>query len=73
MVMLDTGRRMPSPPGISILDDGVGLVAKRVDTIPNTAPTHLRLSSNNPAYNNYQRGLDEVHVIRRVVWFAHNI
>jgi phage repressor protein C with HTH and peptisase S24 domain len=73
MVMIDTGRRMPSPPGIFILDDGVGLVAKRVDTIPNTTPPHLRLSSDNPAYSNYQRRLDEVHVIGRVVWFARNI
>ena len=73
MVMIDTGRRMPSPPGIFILDDGVGLVAKRVDTIPNTTPPHLRLSSDNPAYSNYQRRLDEVHIVGRVVWFARNI
>ena len=73
MVMIDTGRRMPSPPGIFILDDGVGLVAKRVDTIPNTTPPHLRLSSDNPAYSNYQRRLEEVHIVGRVVWFARNI
>ena len=37
LVMIDTARKLPSPPGIFILDDGVGLVAKRVDTVPNTA------------------------------------
>lgn len=73
LVMVDTGRRMPSPPGIFILDDGVGLVAKRVDAIPNTTPPLLRLSSDNPAYSNYQRRIDEVHVVGRVVWFARNI
>lgn len=73
LVMVDTGRRMPSPPGIFILDDGVGLVAKRVDAIPNTSPPRLRLSSDNPAYSNYQRLIDEVHVVGRVVWFARNI
>ena len=73
LVMVDTGRRMPSPPGIFILDDGVGLVAKRVDAIPNTTPPQLRLSSDNPAYSNYQRRIDEVHVVGRVVWFARNI
>ena len=73
LVMVDTGRRTPSPPGIFILDDGVGLVAKRVDAIPNTAPPYLRLSSDNPAYANYQRRIDEVQIIGRVVWFARSI
>ena len=65
--MVDTGRRMPSPPGIFILDDGVGLVAKRVDAIPNTTPPQLRLSSDNPAYSNYQRRINEMRVISWVV------
>ena len=73
LVMIDTARKLPSPPGIFILDDGVGLVAKRVDTVPNTTPPILRLSSDNPAYTNYQRRLDEVHVIGRVIWFGRSL
>ena len=73
MVMVDTNRTSPSPPGIFVLDDGVGLVAKRVDAIPNTAPRMLRLSSDNPAYSNYQRRIDEVRVIGQVVWFARSL
>ena len=73
MVMVDTNRVGPSPPGIFVLDDGVGLVAKRVDAIPNTSPQLLRLSSDNPAYSNYQRRIDEVRVIGRVVWFARSL
>ena len=69
----DSQRRMPSPPGIFILDDGVGLVAKRVDAIPNSWPLALRLSSDNPAYSNYRRRVDEVHIVGRVVWFARSI
>ena len=34
-VMLDCSQTRPSPPGIFILDDGVGLVAKRIEIIPN--------------------------------------
>jgi hypothetical protein len=30
------GQTRPSPPGIFILDDGVGLVAKRIEIIPST-------------------------------------
>ena len=55
------------------LDDGVGLVAKRVDAIPNSWPLALRLSSDNPAYSNYRRRVDEVHIVGRVVWFARSI
>ena len=73
LVMVDTHRRMPSPPGIFILDDGVGLVAKRVDAILNSWPLALRLSSDNPAYSNYRRRVDEVHIVGRVVWFARSI
>ncbi len=73
MVMIDTNRTVPSPPGIFILDDGVGLVAKRVDAIPNTRPQMLRLSSDNPAYSNYQRRIDEVRILGRVVWFARSL
>ena len=67
MVMVDTNRTSPSPPGIFVLDDGVSLVAKRVDAIPNTAPRMLRLSSDNPAYSNYQRRIDEVRMIGQVI------
>ena len=73
MVMIDTNRTIPSPPGIFILDDGVGLVAKRVDPIPNTRPQMLRLSSDNQAYSNYQRRIDEVRILGRVVWFARSL
>lgn len=73
MVMMDTNRMVPSPPGIFILDDGVGLVAKRVDAVPNTRPQMLRMSSDNPAYSNYQRGIDEVRILGRVVWFARSL
>ena len=73
LVMIDIARKQPSPPGIFILDDGVGLVAKRVDAVPNTTPPMLRLSSDNPAYSNYQRHLDEVHIIGQVIWFGRSL
>ena len=72
-VMLDCSQIHPSPPGIFILDDGVGLVAKRIEIIPSTTPQMLRISSENSAYSNYLRRIVEVHIIRRVVWFAHRL
>jgi phage repressor protein C with HTH and peptisase S24 domain len=72
-VMLDCSQTRPSPPGIFILDDGVGLVAKRIEIIPSTTPQMLRILSENSAYSSYQRRIDEVHIIGRVVWFAHRL
>ena len=72
-VMLDCSQTHPSPPGIFILDDGVGLVAKRIEIIPSTTPQMLRISSENSTYSSYHRRIDEVHIIRRVVWFTHRL
>ena len=71
----DLGRPNPpdQSPGIFILDDGVGLVAKRIEIIPSTTPQMLRISSENSAYSSYQRRIDEVHIIGRVVWFARRL
>ena len=60
----------PSPSGILILDNGVGLVAKRIEIIPSTTPQMLRISAENSAFNSYQRQFDEVHITGRVVCFA---
>ena len=71
--MLDTDQTRPSPPGIFILFDGLGLVAKRIELVPSTNPQVLRICSENQAYTNYQRTIDEVQIIGRVVWFARNL
>jgi len=73
IVMVDCAQTQPSPPGIFVVDDGVGLVAKRLDLIPNTEPQRLRLTSENSHYSNYQRRIDEVHIVGRVVWFARSL
>ena len=73
IVMIDTSQRTASPPGIFILHDGLGLVIKQIEPIPNTAPVTLRIFSENPAYSAYDRSIEEVHIIGRVVWFARTI
>jgi len=60
----------PSPSGIFILDNGVGLVAERIEIIPSTTPQMLRISVENLAFSSYQGRIDEVHIIGHVVCFA---
>ena len=73
VVMVDCTQTQPSPPGIFIVDDGIGLVGKRLDLVPATQPQILRLTSENGVYTNYQRRIDEVHIVGRVVWFARTL
>ena len=56
----------PTPPGIFILDGGIG----RIEIIPSSTPQMLSISIENSAFTSYQRRIDEVHIVGRVVWFA---
>ena len=67
-VMVDTAHRTPSPPGVYVLWDGMGIVLKRLEIVPSSEePITVRLSSINPGYGVYERPLDEVHINGRVV------
>ncbi|WP_223162582.1 S24 family peptidase [Ruegeria intermedia] len=71
--MTDMARRTPNPPGIFVLDDGMGLVAKRLEHIPNSDPPAVRVISDNPVYSPYERTADEIHTVGRIRWFAREI
>lgn len=72
-VMIDTGSRVPSPPGVFALWDGLGVVVKRLEFIPNTDPMRFIISSDNPKHERYERTSDELSVIGRVVWFGRRL
>ncbi|WP_019013949.1 S24 family peptidase [Elioraea tepidiphila] len=69
-ILVDLSQRVPAPPGIFVIWDGLGVVAKRVEHVPDVDPPTLRLSSVNPAYQSYERSAEEVNVIGRVIWVA---
>ena len=70
VVLVDTSRRMPTPPGIFVLHDGMGLVAKRLEHIPNSDPPQVRIVSDNAHYSPYERLVDEMNIVGRIRWFA---
>ncbi len=72
-VLVDMARRAPNPPGIFVLDDGMGLVAKRLEHIPNSNPPAVRVISDNGFYSPYERTADEIHIVGRIRWFAREI
>jgi len=67
-ILIDTSQRVPVPPGIFVIWDGMGLVAKRIEHEPNSEPPKVVIKSVNPEYDTYERDAEEVHIIGRVVW-----
>jgi phage repressor protein C with HTH and peptisase S24 domain len=71
MVLIDTSRKNPSPPGIFVCFDGLGLTARRLELMP--GEDRLRLISDNPQYSMFERDIADTVIIGRVVWFAREI
>lgn len=72
-VMINLADQRPSPPGIFAVWDGFGVVVKRIEPIPNSEPPTLRLISDNAHHGVYERTIDEVNIIGRVVWFSRRL
>lgn len=72
-VMINTADTRPSPPGIFAINDGLGLVVKRLEFIPHTDPMICRVSSDNKHHAEYERSAEELQVIGRVVWFGRKV
>ena len=72
-ILIDVGQRIPVPPGIFVIWDGMGLVAKRIEHAPHSEPPKVIIKSVNPEYDTYERDAAEVHIIGRVVWAARRL
>jgi|TARA_Y100000031_G_scaffold110570_1_gene121779 phage repressor protein C with HTH and peptisase S24 domain len=72
-ILIDTSQRVPVPPGIFVIWDGMGLVAKRIEHEPNSEPPKVVIKSVNPEYDTYERDAEEVHIIGRVVWTSRRL
>mgnify|MGYP002176238828 CR=1 FL=1 len=66
-------QKSPLPPGIFVLHDAMGLVAKRLEHIPNSDPPAVRVISDNGLYSAYERTADEVTIVGRIRWFAREL
>jgi hypothetical protein len=51
----------------------MGLVAKRLDHIPNSEPPRVRIISGNSLYSPYEGTAEEVNIIGWIRWFAREI
>lgn len=72
-LLVNIANTTPSPPGILVLHDGLGIMAKRIELIPEAAPGQIRISPANTQYSAYQRHLDDIRIIDRVVWYGRSL
>lgn len=72
-ILIDTSQRVPVPPGIFVIWDGMGLVAKRVEHEPNSDPPSVVIRSVNPDYPTYERLAEEINIVGRVIWTARRL
>ena len=72
-ILIDVSLKVPVPPGIFVIWDGMGLVAKRIEHVPHSEPPRIVLKSLNPEYDSYERSAEEVRVVGRAVWVSRRL
>ena len=72
-VLIDVSQRVPVPPGVFVIWDGMGLVAKRIEHVPHSDPPKVVIKSLNPEYASYERTAGEIRVVGRAVWVARRL
>lgn len=70
VVLVDMNQRNPIPPGVFVLHDGMGLVAKRLEHVPMSDPPRVRIISDNHQYSPYECTAEEVNIVGRVRWYG---
>lgn len=72
-VLIDMTDRRIGTPGIFILWDGDGTVAKRLDLIPGSNPRRILRISDNPLHPPREVLVEDTNIVGRVVWFARRL
>lgn len=66
-VLIDTSDVTPSPPGIFIVWDGLGMVVRRIQFLAHSEPPTVRIAPINPIYLPYDRPLGQSFIQGRIV------
>lgn len=67
-VLIDLSDTRIGLPGIFAIWDGDALVCKRVERVPASEPSEVRLKSDNPLHGEYRVPEERVRVVGRVRW-----
>ena len=72
-ILIDVSRKVPVPPGIFVIWDGMGLVTKHIEHVPHSDPSTVVLKSLNPEYDSYERPVEEIRIVGRAVWVSRKL
>lgn len=70
VILVDTSKKAPNPPGLFVLFDGLGLHAKRLEMINKD---QVRVMSDNAQYLAYEMGVQEINIIGKIVWLGREL
>ncbi|MFO0389490.1 MAG: XRE family transcriptional regulator [Alphaproteobacteria bacterium] len=70
VVLIDTSNTKPSPPGLFLIFDGVGLTVRNIAYIKNPKNKRISVRSENQSDYKDDRDLDDVLIVGRIVWLA---
>ena len=70
VLIIDVTRRVPVPPGISVLGAGMGIVASRLEHVSHFRPVRLVVESVDPDYGSYEYPAEEIRVVGRATWVS---
>jgi phage repressor protein C with HTH and peptisase S24 domain len=72
IVLVDLKQTEPNLPGVFLIYENKGLMAKRIEALPSSfgGVSKLSVSSDNKIYTSYSCNTSEVNIIGRVVWFS---
>jgi len=73
LLLVDISRTAPTPSGIFILFDGLGIITKRLEHVPHSNPAEVHLIPDNTHYTAYRSPAESLRILGRVVWFAREI
>lgn len=70
LLLADVNDKHPVPPGIFALDNGFGVVVKRLEFVSYSDPPMLNVISDNPDHPLEKLAAEQVRVIGRCVWYG---
>ena len=66
-VLIDLSDRIPSPPGVFLVSDGIGHILRQCEIVPQSKPVSVRISAGNRSYEPYTAPLDKAGLVGRVI------
>jgi hypothetical protein len=72
-LLIDTDSQAPSPPGVFVLFDGVALIPRLLELVPNSTPPILLVRSPGGRVRDLEVDPGEIRIMGRAVWHARRL